>query len=370
MSENFDVIVIGAGPSGSSTAYNIKKFYPAASVLLLDKAVFPRYKPCGGGVSPDVQNYLDIHFDEAINCRVEKAALLFNQQKIITDCAMWMVRREQFDDFLVKKAVERGVTLKTNCLVNDINNDVVKTSLGDFVAKIIVLAEGSSGKLLKKINIKTNNNLAAALEYEHMQTHDDAELQIDFNQNKTGYAWVFPKSDGLSIGVGRFAQTKKIESESGLPAQLKKYLQTNTVSEIDKTKWHGHPVQLYRKKQKLVYHNLILVGEIAGSVDPLTAEGIRPSIKSGFLAAKAIATALSKNNLRFLRDYNKTFHREIGRDYRYARITAFLLLHYFDKVMRSFITKRAADAFAKIFSGKAAYRDYINFKRIVRFFIT
>ena len=52
MTKLYDVIIIGAGPSGTSCAYNIKRLNPEANVLLLDKAEFPRYKPCGGGVSP------------------------------------------------------------------------------------------------------------------------------------------------------------------------------------------------------------------------------------------------------------------------------------------------------------------------------
>ena len=63
----YDVIIVGAGPSGTSCAYNIMQLKPNAKVLLIDKATFPRYKPCGGGVSPEVANYLEYEEPEVQN---------------------------------------------------------------------------------------------------------------------------------------------------------------------------------------------------------------------------------------------------------------------------------------------------------------
>ena len=77
MSNIYDVVIIGAGPSGTSCAYNIKRFNPQAKVVLLDKAEFPRYKPCGGGVSPEVQNYFDFDVTGGIDsiCRLKPVVI-------------------------------------------------------------------------------------------------------------------------------------------------------------------------------------------------------------------------------------------------------------------------------------------------------
>ena len=360
---------MGAGHSGSTCAYNLKRFHPAASVLLIDQATFPRVKPCGGGISPDVKNYIDFDISDILNCQQKKIFLVVNQQKIAADCDLWMVRREHFDHFLLKKAQERGVVVKQDCRVTDINNQpsrvVVQTLQGNFTGKIAVIAEGSRGTLAKKLKLTAKNNITAALEYEHYQENPDVPLHIDFEQTKNGYAWIFPKSDGLSIGIGRFSSKKNVP-ELGLPQQLKKYLHDYHITDIDKKQWHGHPVQLYSGKRKLVYHRILLVGEIAGAVDPLIAEGIRPSIKSGFYAAKILAETIEKNNVRLLRQYDQLFHQMIGKDFQYARIAAYLLFRYFNKTMTSILTHSAAKSFAKVFSGQACYSDYLTARRLLR----
>lgn len=365
----YDVIIIGAGPSGSSCAYNLKRFYPAAKILLLDKAVFPRYKPCGGGISPDVNNYFDFDLRDAVSCYSRELELVANQQVVRAACDMLMVRRECFDDFLVKKCRDRGVEIKLGCEVCDIENAAsrvaVKTKESVFTGKIAVLAEGGSGKLARQLNIAPSNNVAGALEYEHF-AHHDRILQIDFDQNKNGYAWVFPKVDGLSIGVGKFSR-KKNNAERGLPQQLKKYLQEQGVQTLEKENVHGHPVQLYSGKKKLVYGRILLIGEIAGCVDPLTAEGIRPAIKSGYYAATLLSDLIAHDRIRALKKYNHIFHQMIGRDFQYARFVTYFLFRYFDKMLKTFCTPRAAAAFANVFSGRARYSDYIGWRMVKRF---
>lgn len=368
----YDIIIIGAGPSGSSCAYNIKRFNPAATVLLIDKAQFPRYKPCGGGISPEVKNYLDFDFDSAVSCNIRDIVLTANEKKIQTQCDMHMVRREQFDDYLVAKARERGVEVLMNCDVIDIEKTpthlTIKTTDAHFTGKIVVLAEGSSGKLARKLNIAADNNVAAALEYEHAENNPSELLHIDFDHNKSGYAWVFPKADGLSMGIGRFSKQKK-SNELGLPQQLKPYLAKHAVNNIVREQMHGHPVQLYSGRKKLVHDRIMLIGEIAGCVDPLTAEGIRPAIKSGFLAAKLLAEAIAKNKLAIIKKYDRVFHKEIGKDFQYARFASYLLFRYFEKVLPLFSTPRAVSAFASVFTGQARYADYIGIKRIAKLMV-
>lgn len=372
----FDVIIIGAGPAGASCAYNIKRFHPATSVLLIDKASFPRYKPCGGGISPDVKNYIDFDLTKALDSRCKQLSIFSNNQKHDGECDILMVRREQFDHFLVKKAEQRGVTVITNCEVTDIENTqshvIVKTQQQDYLGKIVVLAEGSSGKLARKLKISTNNNVAAALEYEHYQSPQNNAIEVDFDQIRGGYAWVFPKSDGLSIGIGAFSkQTKNKNDRAGLPQKLKTYSQAQQINELDRHHLHGHPVQLYSGRKKLVHDRIMLIGEIAGCVDPLTAEGIRPAIKSAYFAAQLIAKAIAENNIKIIKKYNRVFHKEIGKDFRYARIASALFNRNGHTLLSTRLSANAIHRFMKIFSGQSTYRDILTPKKIIRglFFI-
>ncbi|MBX9598777.1 MAG: geranylgeranyl reductase family protein [Burkholderiales bacterium] len=368
MTKLYDLIIIGAGPSGTSCAYNIKRLNPGARVLLLDKAEFPRYKPCGGGVSPEVANYLDFDLKPAIDSVCDTVVMVANGQEITADkYPLWMVRREKFDNYLLSKVKDKGVEFKHSVEVQDIittnETPTVITSIGEFQAKIVIIAEGGRGKLAKKLGYAAKNTILAAMEYEHYTAESDGKLYIDFDYNDSGYAWNFPKSDGLSLGIGGFVKGKE-KGKVGLPHKLLNYTKQFSVNELDKKNLHGHPILLYSGRQKLVHNRVMLIGEIAGCVDPLTAEGIRPAIKSGFLAAKVINYALAKNDFKSLVNYDLAFHKEIGSDFYYARIMSYFLNKNLKRVLPMLTSARAVNAFMSVFSGKSTYHEKINWRRI------
>lgn len=368
----YDVIIIGAGPSGTSCAYNIKRLKPDAKVLVVDKASFPRYKPCGGGVSPEVANYLDFSLEPAIDYKCNQVVMVANGKEIETDKhELWMVRREVFDNYLLEKAKSIGVEFIANCEVKDIvnqneNSASVITEGQKFTGKIIVLAEGGRGKLAKKLGMLSSSTVLAAMEYEHYTSNLDGKLYIDFDYNSSGYAWNFPKSDGLSLGIGGHIKGKE-KGNVGLPKKLASYVSQFDVSQFEKSNLHGHPIQLFSGKSRLVCGKIMLIGEIAGCVDPLTAEGIRPAIKSGYLAAQSIASYLRTDKQKCLDDYNLMFYEQIGSDFQRARFVSFLLNQYMHKLLPILSTERAINAFMDVFSGKSSYKAKINLKRAFKF---
>lgn len=371
MNKLYDVIIIGAGPAGTSCAYNIMRFNPNANVLLLDKAEFPRYKACGGGVSPEVSNYLDFDLTEGIDLICNSATLVAGGKEFTCEkYPLWMVRREKFDAFLLDKAKLKGV------LFNPLNEVIKVTPVADFIqvetinsniytARIVVLAEGGRGNLGKKLGIAKKNVTVAAMEYEHYTSTLDGKLFIDFDYNDSGYAWNFPKSDGLSLGIGGLLKGRN-KGNANIPGKLKKYTEKFNVTELNKLHLHGHPILLYSGRQKLIHDRIMLIGEIAGCVDPLTAEGIRPAIKNGYLAAKVIADALTKNDLKLLVRYNRIFHKEIGKDFYYARIMAYFLNLNMAKFLPMISTKSAIEGFMSVFSGHSSYQQKINLRRICK----
>jgi geranylgeranyl reductase family protein len=368
----FDVVIVGAGPSGSSCAYNLKRFNPGLKLLLVDKATFPRYKPCGGGISPDVFNYFDFDLSEVIDYKCKKSVMVINKQRTETDVSdVLMVRREIFDDFLLKKAIEKGVVVYTDCEVQSIDTFStqsavqVKTSRDDVLSKVVVIAEGARGKLAKNLGIAAKSSIVAGMEYEHYTAALDDTLEINFDQTRSFYAWNFPKSDGLSFWGGALIKGKQKKGK-GLPVQLKNYVKAFEVDALEKKHLHGHPIALYRGRSKLVHDRIILIGEIAGCVDPLTAEGIRPAIKSGYLAAEVLSQAFKSNQIKKIKTYNQIFHKKIGKDFQYARLLAYFLGKKREAVLSLLNSKRAVNAFMSVFSGDSKYSDYISKKRILK----
>lgn len=369
MNQTYDVIIIGAGPSGSSCAYNIKRFSPNTSVLLLDKAEFPRYKPCGGGISPEVSNYFDFDLSPGIDMICNDVVMIAQGREVTSEqYPLWMVRREKFDAFLLEKAKEKGVAFISSCDVSAIDSENtvatrIQTNQGEFTGKLIVLAEGGRGKLAKKLGFNNHSKPLAAMEYEHYTRELNHKLYIDFDYNENGYAWNFPKSDGLSLGIGGYIKGQGKDNVK-LPQKLRNYTTQFNVDEFDKKYLHGHPIVMYSGKKSLIQRNIILIGEIAGCVDPLTAEGIRPAIKSGFLAAKAIANYMQSHSINDLLNYNHAFHREIGSDFRYARVLSYFVNKYLHKIMPLLTTKTALNSFMGVFSGKSTYKENMSIRRV------
>jgi geranylgeranyl reductase family protein len=367
MIKEYDVIIVGAGPAGSSFAYNLKRMNSSIRILLLDKSSFPRYKPCGGGVSPEIANYFDFSLEPVIDYVCNDVVMRAGGQDYITNkYPLWMVRREKFDTFIVEQAKNIGVEVITECLaeklLNKANECILQTDVGDFKSKIIVLAHGSRGTLAKKCGYDIDNKIFAALEYEHYTKNQHGKLFVDFDNIQNGYAWNFPKSDGLSLGVGGVFKGSNIKVS--LPNKLKEYISKFNVIKVDKNNLHGHPIEMYSGRKNLVNNRVILIGEIAGCVDPLTAEGIRPAVKSGYLAASVVNDYFKSNNLTTLKKYNKMFHKEIGSDLRYASIMAWFLYNYYDRVVSIIASNIAVHAFMSVFSGNSTYKEKIHFRRI------
>ncbi len=153
-------------------------------------------------------------------------------------------------------------------------------------------------------------------------------LQINFDYNERFYAWNFPKSDGLSLGIGGYIKGEKKNGIS-LPKKLRQYVDSQLNEDrFDKSNLHGHPIQLYNGRQTVVHDSVIFIGEIAGCVDLLTAEGIRPAIKSGYLAATVLAETLSSISKQGLKKYDLLFHQQIGKDFQFARMLSHLIKNY------------------------------------------
>lgn len=360
----YDCIVVGAGPAGGSAAYHLAK--RGRSVLILEKEALPRYKPCGGGVSPQVAQWFDFDFTPAISLKVTSIRYTWKMEdpvntKIEGMEPIWMVRRDVFDHFLVKQAQQQGAELRDKTTVNGIefkgDRWQVNTADGPVEGRYLVAADGAKGSMAKWLGFKERKRrLAGALEAEAKVKVDDPEiLHFEFGMIKNGYIWNFPKADGYSIGVGTF--------RGGEPQDFKSILTEYATLfgvELETCKQFGHPLCLWDGNQKLHTQNAVLAGEAACVVDPFTAEGIRPSIFTGVKAAEAIDAALS-GNLHALDNYTEIVNREWGDDMVWAQRIGNLFYRipsfgYKVGIKRPSATERMG----QILCGHLRYRDVAN----------
>lgn len=318
----YDCIIVGAGPAGGTAAYHLAK--RGRSVLVIEKESLPRYKPCGGGVSPAIAKWFDFDFSPAISVKVNTIRYTWKmddpvQAELHAPEPMWMVRRDIFDHFLVQQAQKQGAELRDKTEVTGIefksDRWQVKTANEVLEGRYLIAADGAKGPMAKWLGFKERKRrLGGALEAEAPAKVDDTHIaHFEFGMVKNGYIWNFPKADGYSIGIGTF--------RGGEGQDFKQILgEYATLFGIDvkSCRQYGHPLCLWDGTQQLHTQNAILAGEAACVVDPFTAEGIRPSIFTGVKAAAAIDSAIA-GNPNALAEYSETINAEWGNDMAWAQ---------------------------------------------------
>jgi geranylgeranyl reductase family protein len=357
----YDCIIVGAGPAGGTAAYHLAK--KGRSVLVLEKESLPRYKPCGGGVSPAIAQWFDFDFSPAISVKADSLRFTWKledpvEAKIDSKEPIWMVRRDIFDHFLVQQAQKQGAELRDNTEVKGIEfkSDYwqVNTANGSVTGRYLIAADGAKGLMAKWLGFKERKRrLAGALEVEIPATIEKkTTIHFEFGLVKNGYIWNFPKDDCYSIGVGTFI--------GGEPQDFKKIVDEYAKSfnlDIKNSKQYGYPLCIWDGKQKLHTQNAILAGEAACVVDPFTAEGIRPSIFSGVLAAGFINDALS-GDINALQNYSDAINEQWGNEMAWAQKLAGAF-YRFPGIGYKVGVKRPSSAqiMGKILCGELRYAD-------------
>lgn len=303
MKQNYDVIIIGAGPSGSTLAYLLKK--QGLSVLVIDKSVFPREKLCGGLVTMKTKLlYEEIYQKKfcSYQTKTDKVCLYYKDQ-LISDTSVekpfYFVERKEFDNSLLNKFKEiNGVVYEG---INSFSvlygkNEVV---IGDerLKYKFLIGADGANSIIRKYID-KNYSPDALCLETRgYNQSYlKDNKIKIFFGNVNCGYEWIFPKKKFLTIGIGGTMSQNKIENQN-MKQDLVNILNYNHIQKYETIKGALLP---YGKYIEIPFkQNVALIGDAAGLVDPIAGEGLYFALLSAKLLCNHILNLLSHNNYLF-----------------------------------------------------------------------
>ena len=331
--EEYDAIVIGAGPAGSSAAFFLKK--KLSRVLLIDKASFPRDKLCGGALSSKIIELLrgefglDGQLDEIITSH-RMTSLEYRTENVFSfdlgKHEISFTRRIDFDHLLVRRTQETGVEFRDGIRVTDIDssNGVVTLQNGERLsARIIVGADGVPSMVAKKagINLEQGSEVENAFAYELHLPRDEvppsllSQPKLDLGVVRYGYGWVFPKRDVVTIGIGALRSRNP-----PLKSLFKDYLLTLGLGRDVFGRIRGHWIPSGKIRKSISKQRCFLVGDAAGFADPLVGEGIYYGMISGRLLAQSINPEdLTHEGLkRAAKKYMSMCKKEIGLEFQYA----------------------------------------------------
>lgn len=336
---DFDVIIVGAGPAGSTAAHDLA--ISGVKVLLLDKETFPRYKACGGGIPIRTEKMLPFPITSVIEDSVHLLRVsALGQYPFTQDSGKpfaHMVMRSRFDNLLLEQAQIAGANFRPNTTIRKIENtnSGILISGEDFEATsdFLICADGAHSPIGKMAGLGTDLIECAAWEVEilarcqDIQPHTPSSTAlIDIGFQPWGYTWMFPKSEVLSVGI----VTPRSQA-STMKARTVTYLEHLGIAENQIKIAKGHKIRFRRGTERIASKRIALIGDAAGLADEFTQEGISYAIHSGKLVAQSI---LSLENTDLLKKYEHAVNTYIQPELNAARLIGFMFHRMLDRFQK------------------------------------
>ena len=321
--EHWDVVVVGGGPAGAACAAAARQADPTASVLVLDRADFPRDKVCGDGIAPEA-------FDVLEELGIDRAGLTAGYPAVerlrlrspggeIVERAMprpaYVVPRAVLDERLLTAALASGAEFRRHTVHRlDVHPTHVDVD-GAFEAGIVVGADGAESVVRRLAGIPPNRptDTAIAIRGYAPEPADAAGVQLitTTEQRWPAYAWSFPLGDGLAnVGYGELVSSGV--TRGGLLAGLEGLLPG-----VQPVGLKGHRLPLSTGRPRQPDGRVLLAGDAASLINPLTGEGIFYAVLSGTLAGRAAIHGADAGRM-----YRLALRRRLGRHLRHSSAAA------------------------------------------------
>ncbi len=360
---DYDVIIAGAGPAGSTCARMCAK--AGLRTLLLERETFPRSKPCGGALSERALSHLglslpaDLIERECFGVRVHYGKHTVEVRKDLRIAVM--VDRKKFDQYLAQQAVDAGAILHegepAQVITSHRDRVEVRTDSGLYEARCLVGADGANSVVGRTVRpMFGRDEISAALV--GRSPADDREidarlggmLDMYFGVAPMGYGWVFPHKGYYTMGV--------LGQASEFNSPLKVFNEFTAARGMGVDRPHGHTVPWGGFPRTVVGKRVLLAGDAAGFADPFHGEGMASAVLSGRLAGQAIVDGLGgkKDPLTW---YAAECDRLIVHEMRIALQMARVMENYPRLFLTIFFSDtKALDKYLDIATGKTDYRHF------------
>lgn len=351
--KRYEVIIVGAGPAGSSAAYHLAT--AGVKVGLVDKQTFPRDKICGDGAVASLLNRLermglgDWLRQNGFNAPRE---LLFSAPsgeafRFVPDepdrIYGRVIPRLDLDNALVGQAIKAGADLLAGINLTGMTRPgpeavrltgALRRNNGgselQLEGNLLITADGAPASFTRTLGlVKGEPDLVAIRAYFENVAGSDRRLEIHYDASLTpGYAWLFPLLGGrANVGLGTFVNRSRRRNVN-LKQTLQDFIRRNPYAgeRLGQARMRGplkgYPIRSQMNTVTPVANNILVAGEAAGLVNPLNGEGIGTAVLSGELAARHTLAALASGNFsrQQLNDYARDLWLHIGRNHFLARM--------------------------------------------------
>lgn len=317
----WDVIVVGAGPAGAAAALAVLDERPRSRVLLLDREDFPRDKACGDGVAQHIVDLLTPFGLGGIVDDFAPARDLVLASKTVSVrrplvVPLWGVPRRVFDRRLVEAAVSRGAILARRT-VRSVQRDGDRVVVdGELDADVVIGADGAESVVRRQLGTPLNGSGHVALAIRGYRPSSSASARLLAPGHEwLAYGWEFPLGTGISnVGYGEVLRGGKKLTKQVLLERLEDVLPGATVDAGD---WRAARLPLSTSRPRLPNGRVLLVGDAASLVNPMSGEGIYLAVLSGMLAGRAAAGGQAAGAC-----YRRSLRSAVGRHIRHTKVIA------------------------------------------------
>jgi geranylgeranyl reductase family protein len=351
----WDLIVVGAGPAGSAAALAALRARPSASVLLLDRAAFPRDKACGDGVAPHALDELTrLGVGDLLADRVPVQRLVLvspSGTQVARDMARpaLVVPRTVLDARLVERAVAAGAVLQRRT-VRTIGVRAEGVVVDDeLCGRVLVGADGANGVVRRQLGLGRQPERALALAvrgYAPVPDRVPEQRIVMAGEGSPAYAWCFDAGDGTAnVGFGMLLP--QLTGDHG--RQLLERRLAELLPQVAPTGLRSHHLPLSSFRPQPQHGPVLLVGDALSLINPLTGEGIYYALASGRLAGTAAVSGPVGEGA-----YARALRRELGRHLRHTALLHRLAQHRraVDAGVRAARSPRVFDALVEVGLGR------------------